>query len=1210
MLAEAPATTLQKLLFGKIHGQVHRIFGTSGAGHSHWLLGPDSYSLLAKNEEWWEVFTRIIEKLTEVYATPRGCRLDVETFLSQPVPIAPTDGRLGWYSIAWFDQWIRWGTGIPAPVYGFDLPARSHRPPVSDHLLKLLTSESPRLQHRRIVNVSSKTLGTDFSEFGPAVAQALTDPSRVKVAPGSTPSGTPASQCREAVRDLRQYLPPAVVYVRLTRRETRRSVLKKLYEAFNLPTGRLEDLERRPVDLSSDLELVRRALAINEVVLIFDAWDNVAGPFGVLHDFLCHTHWREYIRGLAQPHLQTLCQAPTGEEIALRYCLLVISRYETVELNPWVRKTTEVVPLPGDVAAGCTGTLDSAPRCDTAPRPVQDHATVAEITRLEAELESCEYRTAAWQRLVVVMARRLVAASINGIRRATLRRCLEYWHSQFWPEIGPLQEDDDHEEGDLDENNNAKHDLWSPARVLNDAFNELRGLSDLLCEEDEEELESLPNRFRSLELERRPTIAEDSPELLAFASSSLRSEFISGLLEDESRDPRATRCSWAHANYLLAQECLRQGTAQLRHLSTDSIDSPYAVRRIVQAIYHGLVSLRVKEPTHKLGVTSADPGLETYDTMTSVVSTSLPSGLYAPMLPADENKRYRYLYSFLYRSLVEANLWKLGRSFGRPDIRLDLLTIFVRPSLGSGMLVEQPDSAAAGLPDPSDLQDIADGLKRDWAIWSDLLESVGRSGCDLGGDRGDAAVRWALRLLPNMLATAQANALLPPRSPGGAYYQAATAALKLRIDWRQSKGKIQEVKKLCLEELKRLGIEGSAVSLLEEQVGHALEAALAPAGVAFAADEPHAVRERLRRAFGSTHALFLERLRDAEQFETASAILFRLAEALALEADESVLRQSQRSQDRGQVPTGVAGDSPEVQQGQVRALALAFAVCWLADSLRSEAGATSSREVGWPRAGGRSMRVYIRVCLDLARLLNEVTAGHETESLRNITRQLLEHAQNRLGLYTRHNHGFRRERLPMLLLEVHRVRTWVGIEKRRLEMRFGQQRLQRDRAVASSAPTQKDKARARFNRQLARTVERTHAHWHMLITGWNILDEAEKGLFSLGCQPKHARDLLLERIRTSRTLVSLMKQYDSIYFERRNFPTDSGIQEKLLQAIRYHRIARDLHDVLYHFGNESFFWSATSDAEGEKLRTAETELIEIAKNRGVSPVFESSLTEG
>jgi hypothetical protein len=1142
---------LTQLLDGPDVADVHYIFRRRFKGN-HGHRTAEKYAASARKETWWPVFEIILQRLNSSYGAARERPLNLEAFLGVPVPLELPLATVGWNPITWFEQWVRWGIGIPSQNSPAKPPQTRPQPrsaesrhPLIGEVVRLSASTDRRLQHKRIINVNSHELRSAFPHFASDVIHALKDLNR----------GPHRGKDRPPP-------PIAVVYVRLSPGASRRSVLRTLYKTFGIPEDRLDNLAQRPMDLARDLDPVRKALTVNRVLLIFDAWSNVSGPFSVLHEYLCHTHWGEFLRVLAQPHLSAWRSAAAAEHFTLRYSLLVLSQHKASELHPWARFLSN--PKTAGASPATPASLETVTPVATTQIPPRDsnQPTAAQINQWEqlACTSSAAGRDAAWNRLVSTLALRLVAASVNGIRRATLHRCLDYWYSQFW--AGRIAEP-----------------RWKPQTHMEQQIKQLVSLPDLLDEIDEEELESLPAHLRSVELNRRPTLVEDPEKVLAFKSSVLRSSFVSALIDDEAHTTSKTTCSWSHVNFLLAEECLRQGTSQLRHLSTDSMESPYASRRVVQAIYHGLLSLEV---------TVFSPDVTSH------------GELYGTMLPVDGNKRYRYLYSFLYRNIVESGVWKLGRAFGRPDLRVDLLKLFIQPRLGIEMLAG-PGTPLSGsdLPAERDLGKLPAPLRDDSALWSDLLEALGRSGCDLGGDSGRAAARWALNLLPRGTDSAYVHALLRGRTQGTVHYKIVTETLKLRVDWLRSEGQLEKAKQLLLAEFRQLGVPESVFEDLSTRMRGIVDLLLTRP---VANGQPqYEVRTQLQEALNTALEAFSSKIRHAEQRENASTLIFRMADLLSIEAQDSMVHESRAERRRhrrsNRTPAQIASDA----RNRAYALSHACATYWIADRLRSKAGGMESVGVEWPRVGARSMRSYVRACLQLARLLTEAAAAVETPRLQHMTGGLLEHAQQRISVYTRHHFQFRRERVSILMLEAHRIRTWVEIDMTRNASAIRAHRNNYWRRLDHrGTPLSLRNARTELTDRLERIKGFLDNNWRLLMTSWDLLRESDAHLLALGFQAAYVRRPYLEKIETATAFVELLERYAMMAVD---WPAiNDEFNPKIRLTGPYLDLAQNLLAALRETAGRNYFWCATAAAQTEKLQHAKTIWNEMAIRQGVTPV--------
>lgn len=632
-----------------------------------------------------------------------------------------------------------------------------------------------------------------------------------------------------------------------------------------------------------------------------------------------------------------------------------------------------------------------------------------------------------------------------------------------------------------------------------------------------------------------PHAEKPLPKSLRFASRELRALFVDAWLEAPLRQRR----TWSQINFVLAEESLRQATAQMRHLPAEGLENAYAYRRVVQAIYHGLTSLDL----------SADA---------FVTRGSAFGNLYGPMLPNEPEKRFRYLYTFLYRHCVENNEWRLGRAFGRSDLRLDLLSLFMFPGKGTRMLAEvshDPNESLFPEPDRPETSDPdhCAFLAHDRYLRCELLEAIGRAATDLGAIRGGPAVRWVLSMLPPQ-ARAAANAMLPER--GLPFSAIENSALKLRIDWNQSLGTETELataRALCLEQLDRHGLDASALAQAQAELQGVLKRTF---------ENTPGVTDTLRAC--------LDRLVDKVQtaVETSTGrracaeILLHLGEIYATEADNADFER------RGQ--SGTAGSATD--QGVALLFARACAVYWLGDRIRSSVGAMTAPDVRWPLAGARGMRYYVRVCLKLARLVSAGGSGAENRRMTDLANALLEHAQSRIGVYTRHQFQFPRERVAMLLLEASRIRAWVLVGLAGRQPQF----VARDRALAQAqveAPTRAKggtsagSKRAQLAHDFVRFIEEQQS---ILDDSVAFLDEAENLLVSLGFQPALVRRLLLDRVKHATAAARLLGAFQSL---SALVPDHQKVLANLIVYARCHlRIAQHALSTLRGISVDNAFW--------------------------------------
>ena len=1107
----------------------------------------------------------IVDRLNLKLA-PAGRRpITVQALLDIQVPVDAEQPVVGHAPLAAFTQWLRWGTGaprppgrVPAAVADRARQAGGEFLPRWHSLRGDLVGDLAADHHRRIINLHSEAGSEILADFAAVFCDTL----------GQAAGGAPGAGAAERV--------VPVFQVGLGGGATRVQVLQQLYQAFGLPAEGLAALQQglRPIDLAADLAPVREALTVNRVVVLFDGWANATGTFDTLQAFLCNTHWGEFLRILAQPRHPQVMAAGGRQRPESR--LVVLSTHPARELAPWVEAirldevwrshrapAQRLAPAlrdwlqargPGLAPSG----LEAALLPGLGPAALQawadDHparwqaAGCAPDARWRADTGlMCRWLEARDLSLAEQLAIRLVAASVNGMRRSTLLRCAREWAALFGP---------------------PRDALAVPGDLLKTLQQKCLGVLQTVADE---ELELLSATQRELELNQLPVLGDAAddietgqPRVLVFASDELRAQFVAAWLDLDAEAPPApgrlrpapmdSRLSWAHVNFVLAEESIRQASTQFRHRTDDGHGSPHVLRRAIQGLVHGLASLGL--PASAFGG--------------GAPVSALRIGLHSPALPTDPHKRYRYLYRFLYRHVIEGDQWRISRSFGQSRLRLDILTLLVDPGLAPRILTGQHDGAAeqllpafplagrsgaAGAPLPV----AALGDRR---LWCDLVEAVGRAGCDLGGARGGQAVNWALERLPHGQAPAEVHAMLPARGPR--YYAVATEALKLRIDWYQSRGDeahLAQAEVLCWGQLGRLGLARARIE------GPLFEAVTAffdrpPRGEAGGGAALVAILDRAQGV--------VERgLVDRDAREAASDMLFRLGEILATRADDQAGGPA-----RG-TSRHTGGEARVEAATTKRAFGHAFAVYWVADRLRSGIGGEEDARLAWPRASARAMRYYIRVVLKLAGLLAQEHPA-EGSGRWDLSTQLLAHAQGRIGVYTRHHFQFRRERDSMLLLEASRLRAWSRIVRER-QIRVVQAAMTEYRQSRNPASAQAQKKQGDARRQYAAVL----GDQHRLLEGcWGLIEKAEALLFSLGFQSAHVRRLLLERIKTGIAFVHLGLSYDAIAPIDKPEALDRRVQGALVQA-------ESALQALADASSGQAFWRQIIDRQQQRLSDAQ-----------------------
>lgn len=1033
----------------------------------------DAQQKTDRNEAEYEVLENILKRLNRLFGLRRGAPITRAQFFSVPVPIAEGE-VVGVDPLDWFEQWLRWGVGTPASLEPLPDRAWQFDERMLEHITSLLAAPIAEGNHRSIVNVHGRAAHWCRS-FAATIAQALDS----------------RGDASSVVRGRRR-----VAYVSLGLSASPTSIVRDLYRIFALDESRIVDLDSRHVDLAADLAPVRKAITVNNAVIVFGDWDNLEGPFEALHEYLCHRNWGELLRVLAQP-LQEAWRS-SEDDFCPRGRLLVLSTHPARGVWSWLLACEPLIldagrgsgPLAGPVAA------PASPFEDLLARPRGD----------------------------VGVAMSFIAASVSGLRRDALRRCMQQWSHLF------------------------SDDEWPVDTRFAELEAELQQCREWIVELPDHDYEVVGTSAAPDELEHEPRGRRDAaPQTIRrFVSQELRALFVQTWSRVSPLDPvRRLAGSWSHVNFVLAEESLRQATFLARHVPPGNAENAYAYRRFVQAIYHGLMSLDLPERAFAARATTF-------------------GSPFGPTLPTDASKRFRYLYSFLYRHCVENNAWQLGRAFGRSDLRLDVLALFVLPGLGRRMLDRiGGETRRSPFPPPHQVESRQEGcspyLAADRQLRCEVLEAIGRAATDLGGEEGRAAIEWALSMLPSSETRSAAYALLPERADADPAI--ADSTLKLRIDWNQSlitSASLKAAEDLCETHLRQHGVPIEPLREAQDRLADVLHLAYA--------DEPGVTRT-LQDFLDGLRRSILARLRTGAARRSCAGILARLGEIDATRADFS-----ERPADSGNEARGIG-------ENDALLYARSCALYWLADRVRSAASEVVDGDVTWPLASGRGMRYYIRVCLKLARLISNVKK--QNRRLNDLATALLEHAQSRIGLFTRHYFAFPRERVSMLLLEATRIRAWVLVR-----LAWRRQELEADVARLMRKPGD---AGFRLRKGVADAyVGFLQEQSAVLADSLHLLDDGESLLLSLGFQPELVRRLLLDRIKHAIVAADLVDAYRAV--QMRDQDHQESRKSARLVAERHAAIARHALSCLRALAERSPFWTEVANRQAKSLDEASRSL--------------------
>ncbi|MEM6485368.1 MAG: hypothetical protein AAF662_10340 [Pseudomonadota bacterium] len=142
-----------------------------------------------------------------------------------------------------------------------------------------------------------------------------------------------------------------------------------------------------------------------------------------------------------------------------------------------------------------------------------------------------------------------------------------------------------------------------------------------------------------------------------YALDFLSPEFGRYVIDCAVEDNGYLVCRYAHR--LIAEESLRQYNVANRHVSYRDSSSVRGSRRLIEALYHGYLSL---PSTSEIAEKTCD--------------------LYIPyaFIPWDPDQAWDYLTTYCYANLLEqGNHYRLSRMFGRDEIKSELLQLMADP---------------------------------------------------------------------------------------------------------------------------------------------------------------------------------------------------------------------------------------------------------------------------------------------------------------------------------------------------------------------------------------------------------------------------------------------------------------------------------------------------------------------------------------------------
>jgi hypothetical protein len=254
---------------------------------------------------------------------------------------------------------------------------------------------------------------------------------------------------------------------------------------------------------------------------------------------------------------------------------------------------------------------------------------------------------------------------------------------------------------------------------------------------------------------------------------------------------------------------------------------------------------------------------------------------------------------------------------------------------------------------------------------------------------------------------------------------------------------------------------------------------------------------------------------------------------------------------------------------------------WVADRLRTEAGALASIGIRWPSASARSMRYYVRLCLKLARLITQFSDGADTGRNRDGASILLEYAQNRLGVYVRHVSRLKREHDTFLLLEAARIRTACRIEVMRCKhdyrvgLKTHDERMKGAQRIGSAKVSLEV---GRWNDESTPYQEALGPQWALLQFSCSLQDEAETSLFDLGFQRPHIRRLCLERVKSVTAMVFVADAFKTMGL---------GLPKQVIEDVNAHLVMATVAlEALRDASRGSQLWQRLTERQSKSLQSA------------------------
>lgn len=409
--------------------------------------------------------------------------------------------------------------------------------------------------------------------------------------------------------------------------------------------------------------------------------------------------------------------------------------------------------------------------------------------------------------------------------------------------------------------------------------------------------------------------------MLAFRSPSVRDLLIEALCRRPSGANEGlngyvlSQIGWHLMQFAAAGECLRQGTALLRNGEQRGVSELENRRRLIQALHHILAAGGLTE------VSLGDAASEEIDHQEL-------------LYPANDYRRRSFVYSALYRQLIEHEEWWLTRAWGRSELRVGLLLQALYPGRHPrGNQTTRPRTAMEydaqdGSEDSSMALDLmvkaarakqtnaAEHLKShevrlQRAFFSNLLHA--------SSDAEDHELAKRCLLLAKSLSTEapekpSASTKRPQRTHGRAS-ATSTATSKLEFDSldARSDDRTAKAEEVCRKALADAGVEDRWIYEVKT-VGKKLSTIM-PGG-----HDPAGLLKEMRNGW-----LHMKMFREGSDIGFVADMMARWADVLSNQADQI---QDKRLEAAAKNPTEPAGGESQLGQ-EIEQFFFAWAAFWL-----------------------------------------------------------------------------------------------------------------------------------------------------------------------------------------------------------------------------------------------------------------------------------------